>query len=437
MSVAQDVAAITEREHSFNGRGVGPSEWTLWQKIAFRFSFCYLVPYGIVAIENLESPQFSRLMKPYDWIAQAVVPWVGKHILNMTRDIPKTMTGGPDDAASAVSILCFVVLGIAVTLVWSLLDRKRKEYDRLYDWLRTYVRYVLALNMFVYGMAKVIQLQFPFPGLGQLTTQFGQLPPAALLWNFMGYSRAYSFFAGLAEVAGAFLLFFRRTTTLGALVSAGVLLNVVMLNFCYDVIVKFIALHLLLMCVFLMIPDIKRLTNVLLLNRPALPVNIKTAFSGKQARMVGWVAKTLVIVISLFMLTKQTLDGQEQYITPKSALYGIYNVEEFKQNGKDLPLLTTDATEWRKVIFDSPSFMQVQLMDDSVRYYAATIDTAKNNLLLSTRGDDKKSLLTYSQPDADHLVLEGTIDNDSVAIRLRKYDKSKFPLVSRKLRWLH
>src|SRR4029077_3039860 len=129
--------------------------------------------------------------------------------------------------------------------------------------------------------------------------------------------------------------------------------------------------------------------------------------------------------------------GMDEYIKPKSALYGIYNVEEFKKNGQDLPLLTTNAKEWRKVIFDSPTFMQVDLMDDSIRYFAATIDLAKNSLQFSDRQDGKKNRLTYSEPDADHLVLEGTIDNDSVAIRLRRYDKSKMSLISRKLRWLH
>jgi hypothetical protein len=397
MSAVQDVAAIPGRPYSFQEDGIEPSEWTLWQKIGFRFLFCYFIPYGPVAIENLENYQFRLLTRPYDWIAQAVVPWVGKHILHLTQDIPKTMTGNPDDAASAVSILCFVVLGIIATLVWSILDRKRKNYDRLYDLFRTYIRYVLALNMFVYGMAKVYRLQFPFPGLATLTGPFGQLPPSALLWSFMGYSRAYSFFGGAAEVLGAFLLFFRRTTTLGALVSAGVLVDVVMLNFCYDVIVKFIAMHLLIMCVFLMIPDIKRLANALLLNRPALPINIKAAFSGKR-RVVGWIAKTLVIGISLFILTKQTLDGMDEYIKPKSALYGIYNVEEFKKNGQDLPLLTTNAKEWRKVIFDSPTFMQVDLMDDSIRYFAATIDSAKSSLQFSDRQDGKKNRLNYSEP---------------------------------------
>ena len=45
------------------------------------------------------------------------------------------------------------------------------------------------------------------------------------------------------EVLGALLLLFRRTTALGAAVLAVVLVNVVMMNFCYDVPVKINGVH--------------------------------------------------------------------------------------------------------------------------------------------------------------------------------------------------
>jgi len=49
---------------------------------------------------------------------------------------------------------------------------------------------------------------------------------------------------------GGMLLLFRRTVTLGAIASAAALLNIVLLNFCYDVPVKLYSAHLLLMALF-------------------------------------------------------------------------------------------------------------------------------------------------------------------------------------------
>ena len=54
----------------------------------------------------------------------------------------------------------------------------------------------------------------------------------------MGYSRPYAIFCGLVETVGGLLLFWQRTTTLGALIVAASMANVAMLNFSYDVPVK-------------------------------------------------------------------------------------------------------------------------------------------------------------------------------------------------------
>src|SRR5262249_34050070 len=85
---------------------------------------------------------------------------------------------------------------------------------------------------------------------------------------------AYTVFSGMVEVTGGALLLFRRTTSLGAIVSGGALLNIVLLNFCYDVPVKLYSTNLLLMCIYLLAPDMRRLINVLVLNRPAPPADL-------------------------------------------------------------------------------------------------------------------------------------------------------------------
>jgi hypothetical protein len=95
-----------------------------------------------------------------------------------------------------------------------------------------------------------------------------------VVWAWMGASYAYNVFAGIAEMGSGFLLFFRRTVTLGALASIAVLLNVVMINFAYDVPVKLYSSHLLLMAVFLLAPDLKRFLNACYFNRAIPPANL-------------------------------------------------------------------------------------------------------------------------------------------------------------------
>ena len=131
------------------------------------------------------------------------------------------------------------------------------------DLLRSYLRYVLAAAMLGYGLAKVSWdfNQFATIGDFQLEKKWGDSSPMNVVWSFMGASRAYTVFAGLGEVVGAILLLFRRTTILGAMVVVGVMTNVVMLNYCYDIPVKLYSSHLLMMAVYLLLPEAGRLGN--------------------------------------------------------------------------------------------------------------------------------------------------------------------------------
>ena len=66
---------------------------------------------------------------------------------------------------------------------------------------------------------------------------------------------------GVVELLGGVLLTCRRTRLLGALVVLGVMANVVMLNFCYDVSVKLHSSHLLAMTLFVAAAGLRRLVD--------------------------------------------------------------------------------------------------------------------------------------------------------------------------------
>src|SRR5258706_790692 len=212
--------------------------WSPLRRGVFRFAFSYLTLYLL-----LEYLQFLELIpsgeKVVGWYAKlwnALVPWVGMHVLHV--DAPLRVTGSGDSMFSWVQVLCMLAVSLIAALVWTLLDRKQTQYDRLYGPLKVYVEVGLGLILIEYGGLKVVPSQFPRPPLSRLLQPFGDASPMGLLWTFMGASVAYTVFAGLAELAGGVLLLFRRTASLGALVAIPVLTNVVVLNFCYDVPVK-------------------------------------------------------------------------------------------------------------------------------------------------------------------------------------------------------
>jgi hypothetical protein len=223
------------------------SQWNFTTKVFFRFFFVYFALY-------IFPFPISVVQVPFDFslIWDAPVLWLGKTLFDY--DITVRPNGSGDTTWNYLQILLITIVSCIATIVWSVVDRKRANYDKLYQWLIVFLRFYLGSAMIGYGFAKVIKTQFPLPHLGRLTQTYGESSPMGLLWTFMGFSVGYNFFTGMAEVVGGLLLCFRRTRLIGALVCVGVMSNVVMLNFAYDVPVKLYSSHLLAMAIFLMIP---------------------------------------------------------------------------------------------------------------------------------------------------------------------------------------
>jgi uncharacterized membrane protein YphA (DoxX/SURF4 family) len=409
----------------------GPA-WGPVKKLLFRFAFAYLVLYNFpFPLYYIPSVHLGYLQM---W--KAPVRWVGKHVFNVTL----TSHGGGDSAYSYVQVFCFLVISVAAALIWTLLDRKRRNYARLYEWLRVYVRFVLAVAMIEYGVSKVFPSQFLAPATDRLMQPYGDSSPMGLLWTFMGASVPYSVFTGLGELAGGLFLTVRRITLLGALVCIGVLSNVVMLNLGYDAPVKLFSAHLLLMAVFLAAPGLRRLADVLVLNRPAEPEEIRPLFRRK------WLARTAAAFAAVFILSMTGMMLHSSYkdleeYGPKAAsrlpLYGMWNVEELVVDGKVRPPLVTDEKRWRRLFFNTPGRLAIQLMSDSRERYDLDLDEKKRRLVLSRRDDPAwKTTLVYRRPRPDVLLVAGPFDGHRVRARLRLTEPPEFLLVTRGFHWI-
>jgi hypothetical protein len=412
-------------------------EWTLTQWILFRFAFVYFVlyifPFPIRAV-----PQGEIVGKPYEDCWNAVVPWVGKHVFQV--EITVRPNGSGDTTYNYLQVFCFLVIAAVAAALWSLCDRERKSYTRLFEWLRVYVRFSLAATMIAYGAVKVIKSQFPAPGLDRLVQPFGDASPMGLLWTLMGASEGYNLFTGAGELAGGLLLTARHTTLLGALVSVGVLSHVLALNLSYDVPVKLFSGHLLAMAFFLMLPDLGRLTRLFVLNRGVERAEHRPLFGRVWLDRVGIMLRTLLVVLYLGMALMGASESRKTYgeLAPKSPLYGIWNVDEFEVDGKARPPLVTDPQRWRRVIFDHPKGISIYLMSDSRVRYALNLDTSQQTLVLTKRDDPAwKTTISYQRPEPGLLTLEGTMDGKQIRAKLRLGEKADFRLLNRGFHWIN
>jgi uncharacterized membrane protein YphA (DoxX/SURF4 family) len=421
---------------------VTPAGWNLALRIAFRFACAYLFLYLFAFPAGL-IPGTRWFSDAYVKAWDALIPWVGKHLLVLSTDITVRPNGSGDTTYNYVQVLCYLVLAGVAATVWSVLDRRRTQYAKAHDFLRIYVRYALAVTMLSYGLSKVFKMQFPFPSAEKLVQPFGEASPMGLLWTFMGYSTGYNLFTGGAEVVGGLLLFFRRTTTLGALVVVGVMTNVVALNFFYDVPVKLYSSHLLLMAVFLLVPELRRLANVLVLNRPTEPVVLRMPFQPLWLERGSRAVKVLFVGWVVYSMPSSTWERRTKWgdAAPRHALYGVYEVESFTRDGQGIPLLAGDATAWRYMMVGTRGRLGVRFMNDTAQRFSMEDEPEKKAFTLSPTSfpgekSSEKFTLTWSQPDPEHLVVEGSFQSAAIQVRLKKIDESKFLLVNRGFNWI-
>lgn len=416
---------------------VSPPPWGLAKRLLFRFAFAYFILY------NLPFPlTYVPFVVPYyQKLWQVIVPWVGQAVFGIKITI--LPNGSGDTTWNYVQVFCFLVIAVAVVLVWTLLDRKRPHYDRLHVWLRVLVRFVLAFAMISYGLAKVFDGQFLLPSPSKLVDTYGESSPMGLLWTFMGSSMPYRAFTGIAEIVGGVLLTMRRTALLGALITIGVMANVVMLNFCYDVPVKLYSTHLLLMAVFLVLPQMSRLAQVFVLNRTAPPAKLERLFSNPTVDLTMAILRSvgvaLFMVLGGFQIWMMALTQGYGSGAPKSPLHGVWETQSFTLDGKERPPLLTDAQRWRRLIVNGHDQLVIATMTDRDDYWQFTWDEDAHTLTLTRpqAKDTKAVVLTAVQTAPDRMKLEGDIASHKVGVDLKRVPDKKWLLTSRGFHWIN
>lgn len=417
--------------------------WNLGLRLAFRFCFVYFTLYSLsnqIIAELLPIPNVNFEGLGILWPMRQITFWIAQHVFGITKPLVYTGSGSGDKTFDWVQMLFMLAFSVLAVAIWSVLDRRRKNYVMLYKWFRLFIRFALLSELLAYGFAKLIPLQMPFPFLTRLLEPFGNFSPMGVLWSSVGASHAYEIFTGCAETLAGLLLIFPRTAMLGALVALADMIQIFTLNMTYDVPVKQLSFHLLVLSLFLLAPEGRRIFTFFFSGR-AVPASTQSALF-KSSRANRW-ALVGQIVLALYLIGLNIYGGIQGWHTygggrPKSPLYGIWNVEQMSIDGVTRSPLITDYDRWRRVIFDFTTFTTFQRMDDTNAGFASTIDD-KNKTLTLTKPADKnwKASLNYDRPAQDQLILDGSMDGRKIHMQLRLFDRNKFTLVNRGFHWIN
>jgi hypothetical protein len=428
--------------------------WSNGEKIAFRFVSIFLF----------------LLAFPLDWKYWKQLPlarWPHfQDLFRLTVYNPQFISAPKWGLASYVNWGLWGVLAIVGGLVWSYLDRTRREYSQLYYWLRVLLRYRLAIGLFGYGVLKLFPLQFPHVTLSELNTNYMDFLPWKIYYLTNGAAAAdYQQALGLIEVAGGILLLWRRTATLGAGVAAALLSNIVLVNFAYQIGDHVYASSLLLIALFLLAHDLPRLYNLVVRERLAVADSFDPIFATSRTR-------NLRILLKSFVLLFLVVYGASTYASYRHSNWpfsetpglkdtaGLYNVREFVINGNTLPYSLIDPVRWQNVVFEKWNTVSVRIhrpasidianppiayeATDSHEYeiagnggrhfYSYTADPVKHTILLQGENDKRESFsLQYKYLDNGSILLTGSDQSgNSLRIVLDKIDKKYLYQIGRR-----
>jgi hypothetical protein len=407
--------------------------WSLPAKVGFRFSFLYLMLYmfcnGNVTLFTILQP-FPTLDRWFHdqlfWPLAKVTQWWAVPAFHLTGMASKWHFDGSGDTMLNY-LLCLTFAGVAVlgTLVWSVLDRKRPHYQTLYAWLRFFLRLNVGMGMLQYGFYKVFPIQMQPPNLAVLNEPLGQVSPMTLLWTLLGLSPFYERVCGAAEVIGGLLILFRRTALTGAMISAFVMTNVVLYNLFFDVPVKLYAIHLLVMALFVMMPDVMPLIDFLLLNRVAklrgvwVPPASRHGF--KVATAVVEIAFLLGAVVGYLKYDSERYRAYTDSVRP-APVRGLWALEP----GSPVPV--TLGGPWNEISIDNLTRGMARSTEGQLWRMYLKYDEAKHTIGMTSRGGGGGVVYTWATPTPDELDL--TTGGTTVRFH-RVPTPANYPLLSR------
>jgi hypothetical protein len=193
-----------------------------------------------------------------------------------------------------------------------------------------------------------------------------------------------------------------------------------------------------LMSLFLLSKDARRLTNFFVLNKVAPPSDLSFPRFNRSWRY-GLLGLKLLIVVSLVWLFASddwfyfTRYGDN---APNPPLYGIYYAETFMRNKAVVPPLQTDTTRWNRLLIAVDGYAEIQVMNDSTRNYHFKIDTFAKMALLYPYSDTLNKTRFNYVVEPPYLTLTGKMGADSLSIKLKRFNENRFRLVSRGFRWV-
>ncbi|SOD98480.1 hypothetical protein [Spirosoma fluviale] len=329
--------------------------WTPGEKIAFRIAFVFFIVMSLPT-----NPGWYKNVFSLDWLHLHY-----RDLYDVARFQPNILgrvSWWPAWMGYGEWVFLFLVSAVA-GLIWTAVVRIRRaeprDYNLLYYWLRVVVRYRAGIGIIGFGFTKLLPTQLPYPSMGLLNTNFGDLTAQKIYWLSIGIVPWYEVFTGVVEVLAGALLFFRATTFWGAVLLFGALADIVYVNLAYDGGVHGYSSYFVLLSGFLLVYYVRDLYTLLIKEQLTIPAHYYPSFAKAWQKLarIGLKTATIGIFLVLLFWIQYVNFRYDPYKQPAQKgvreLRGNYAVSDFRLNGKEIPYSPQDSVRWQEATFEN------------------------------------------------------------------------------------
>ena len=421
-----------------------PRPWRGVELITFRLIFLFIL----------------LLTIPFHWSYYenilAIHPFYLKFqdLFQISHHIPGIPTLSGEETQSFSGWIIAAIVATIGTLIWTVADRNANNYDRLYYWTRAALRYRLAGGTIAYGLLLLIPVLIPAPTISDLHTAYGDFLPWKIYYHSTAVaSAAYRQTIGFIQILGGLLLLRRRTVVFGSIIILFILVNVVLVNFAYDIGEHLYSTYLLLLAALLLVHDLPRLYTLIVLGSRTAADKIRLQFNRKEIVFKRIVRSAFAVFSVLFVTLLGKTFYQSNWPYPDtpglSNAQGYYNVRSFRINDSLLPYSATDPIRWTDVVFEKWNVLSIRNNSpypallagpeivseaDNIPHYESLGNGGRNfyrynisdkNIDVYSQYDSSDHLrFTVQRPDSATIILQGKNKaGDSLLVTLNKVNK--------------
>lgn len=319
---------------------------------------------------------------------------------------------------SVQAVIGLSVLLLVTALIYAFVWHQREKKNTINSiraktfWIGV-IRYAIALDLSMFGFQKIFHLQFITP-LGMLDEPFSSFSSQWLTWSYFGHSYGFACVIAGSQIVGSLLLVFNRTRLLGAIALMPVLLNIIFIDYFYelDFGVLVHAVILWIGAVYILLLDYDRLVEFFLkYESDETSLLIQNKFLKNAGRLS-------ILFVPLLLIVVNESPNKHPH------LRGKYTVENMKVNSESMMPTTCQDSLLTLVYLDLANECVFEFNGQQKRMFGTyDLDDKQEQISVSWHfppaAKEKQFKGVLKQAD-DKVELSGVIGKDTIEVRLVK-----------------